>query len=161
MQRANQAWVDGDRIAIFGHSAGGHDVANLLLSREGTPWRAGLMYNGVPDLLASQKHRPWNPNNVRHLGELEENRDAWLAQSPIEYVDSGLDAPLRIHHGTEETTIPIEHIRGFRDRLEAAGSVEGEEFEYHELPGENHTTQVVAENARNVTMFVDFLNRRL
>lgn len=30
----DRTWVDGDRVALFGTSAGGHDVANLLLTRE-------------------------------------------------------------------------------------------------------------------------------
>lgn len=157
----DQEWVDDDRVGIFGHSAGGHDVANLLLTREETPWRAGLMYNGVPDLFAAQAHEPDNPKYTRHLGDPEENWDEWIAQSPIEHVNAGIDAPLRIHHGIEESRIPIEQIREFRARLEETGNVEGEAFEYHELPGENHISQVVAENARNLLMCVDFLDRRL
>lgn len=119
------------------------------------------MYNGIPDLLASQEHEPENPKFTKHLGDPDENTKAWIAQSPIEHVESGFDAPVRIHHGVNDSRIPIEQMRTFRDGLIEAGVTEGEEFEYHELPDEGHGSHVVAQNARNLTMFVDFLNRRL
>ncbi|MFB6146132.1 MAG: prolyl oligopeptidase family serine peptidase [Halobacteriaceae archaeon] len=159
----DREWVSGDRIAIAGHSAGAHAVAALLTTREDTPWRAGLVHNGTLDLFAQQERDDDAPVPTweRSLGDPEENREAWVAQSPIEHVDAGFDAPVRIHQGVKDRRPPVEQARRFRTALREAGHVEGDDFEYHELPGQGHVTDVVAQQARDLLMYVDFLDRRL
>lgn len=154
-----QEWVEEDRIAVLGHSAGGRDVAQLLSIPEQTPWKAGVMYNGSPDLIADYEYEARPVHDP--LGDPAENQDKWHAVSPIENLDSGLNAPLRIHHATEDGTVPIQQARDFRDRLLETGHVEGADFEYHELPREGHGSSVRAENGRNLTMIADFLDRRV
>lgn len=155
-----RSWVDDDRIAVFGHSSGGRDVFMQLLARDTSPWAAGIARNGVTDLRDREQSGTqfWLREQI---GSPEENPDDWARISPIEHADTGLAAPLRIHHACYDTTVQREQARTLRDALCVNGYVKGEDFEYQELSGQGHVTSNVYQNAAELTMIVDFLDRRL
>ncbi len=155
-----RSWVDGDRIAVFGHSSGGRDVYMQLLSRETTPWKAGIARNGVTDLRMRDAVDPewWLREQI---GTPDEHPDEWAHRSPIEYAETGVAAPLRIHHARHDTLVLPEQARMLRDGLCEAGCIEGDDFEYQELAGQGHNTADIYQVAAELSMFVDFLDRRL
>lgn len=155
----DREWVDGDRVALFGHSNGGYAAALQLLTREG--WAAGLV-RAAPLCFRSFAEREGTPGwAVAGVGaDPEEDPARWDDLNPVQQV-SGLTAPLRIHHGEYDDRGTPAEARRFRDALRDAGHVEGEDFEYHTLRGRGHLAGDANEAAAELALLENFLDRRL
>jgi len=151
-------WVDGNRVAVFGHSSGGREVLMQLFTQD--VWQAGLGRCGPADLFARDERNDGSAVMRRAMGPPEENERVWRDQNPLDNVE-GLEKPLRVHHGVHDANVSVTQARALRDELRRAGYVEYVDFEYEELPDTGHLTADIGQNARELTRVVDFLNRRL
>jgi len=137
--------ADPGRVAVVGHSAGGH-LAMWAAARPGLPdgapgahpeirVRAAVALAGVLDLTAAAGDRrsPVGPGVVRLLGgRPDEVPDRYRLGSPAERLPLGL--PQLVLHGEADGTVPPDQSRDYAHRAQEAG----DPVELRLLPGVGH-----------------------
>ena len=140
--------ADPERIGMWGHSMGGYITLRAMVVRDDI--KAGVIWAGViasyPDMLTNwrrnqntvpstipQNARRWRTVLVEEFGAPEENPERWAAISANSYLDE-LSGPVQLHHGTADTSVPVEFSRTLEQQIVAAGGV----VEYFEYPGDDH-----------------------
>jgi dipeptidyl aminopeptidase/acylaminoacyl peptidase len=102
---ADKGWVDRDRLAISGGSAGGYTTLSALTFRDA--FKAGASYYGVSDLevLATDTHK----FEARYLdgliGKYPEQKSIYIERSPIHHTQS-LSCPVAFFQGLEDKIVP-------------------------------------------------------
>ena len=140
--------ADPNRIGMWGHSMGGFITLRSMVSTEDI--RAGVIWAGVvasyPDLFQrwtrgratpGPTRTPW-PNSWRGslteiFGTPEENPKFWDPLSANSYLDE-ISGPIQLHHGTADSTVPLEFSQILYQQMEGIGGV----AELYEYPGDNH-----------------------
>ena len=157
-------WLDGDRVAVFGGSYGGYSAYWQLVQYPGL-YDAGVAWIGITDL--EEMYETTMPHfrtelMEKYLGSPEERPELYRERSPISHVEN-LEAPLLVVHGVNDRRVPASQARHFREALEEAGYVEGEDgdFEYRELGEEGHASTDQDQQLRTFRLLEDFLDRRL
>ena len=144
---ADEYGVDPERIASYGHSAGG-TLAALLGVRD---TRDETAADDDPDLagLSSRVQcvvglAPATDFTIPAMAEqypivfgatIEEDPDAYADASAVSFVDEE-SAPMLLVHGVEDIDVPVEHSRLLAAALEEAGV----EVELVEIPDGYHDT---------------------
>jgi dipeptidyl aminopeptidase/acylaminoacyl peptidase len=77
--------------------------------------------------------RRWRQELTERYGTPEENKQFWDSISPISYV-SDLSGPVQLHHGTADSSVPIEFSDSLAKRIQDVGGV----VEYYRYEGDNH-----------------------
>lgn len=143
------AAADPNRIGMWGHSMGGQITLRAMVVT--TDIKAGVIWAGVvgsyPDLLerwrrpgntpppalTSGQARRWRQELTETYGTPAENPAAWAAISPNSYL-ADLSGPIELHHGTADTSVPIEFSRTLYGQIQATGGT----VNYYEYPGDDH-----------------------
>ena len=92
------AFIDKERVAVFGSSGGGSTTQNLLF-RFPDLYKVGLASAGVPNQLIYN-----TIYEERFMGVLPENRDAYIKCNPLTYAKN-LQGHLLIMHGTGDHNV--------------------------------------------------------
>ena len=164
------AFVDENRIGMWGHSMGGFlTLRAMVLSKD---VRAGVIWAGVvgsyPDLLTKWR-RSGSITPVATLasggrgsrsawstlyGSPEENPEFWNAVSANNYL-ADISGPVQLHHGTSDTSVPTELSEILAEQLEKAGKV----VELYTYQGDDHNIS----NSFNDAMFrtIQFFDKYL
>ncbi len=138
---AEKHGLDGDRIAVWGTSAGGHLVAMLgttgdVESLEGTLGphldqssrvTCVVDYFGPTDFLTMNDHpgridhdADNSPESLLVGGAIQQNKEKARAAAPLTYVTKD-DAPILVAHGSEDPLVPFPQSAVFAKALKAAG----------------------------------------
>lgn len=157
---AAEGIVDPGRVCIVGASYGGYAAMAGLTLDQGV-YRCGVSVAGVSDLRRmvnresrqernrdSQTVRYWN----RSMGAARLNDRALDDRSPA-HLAAGIDGPLLLIHGRDDTVVPIEQSRLMADALRRAGKP----VELIEMAGEDHWLSQSATRRRMLGETIRFL----
>jgi len=130
---AEQGWVDPNRLAIRGGSAGGYTTLCALTFRD--VFHAGASHFGVSDLegLATDTHKFESRYLDRLVGPYPERRDLYIARSPIHHV-ANLNCPVIFFQGLEDKVVPPSQA----ETMVAALRAKGIPVAYLPFAGEQH-----------------------
>lgn len=131
--------ADPERIGVLGHSRGGGIASYLMVisdeidavalyaplhSNQAIVWQR---YDQVFDST-------WPRFDAEVVGSPEANPDGYAMVSPSSYLEL-TSMPVQIHHGGEDSVLPVEWSRGLYETMLALGL----DVEYFEYPGAGHT----------------------
>lgn len=140
--------ADPNRLGMWGHSMGGYlTLRSMVISHD---LRAGVIWAGVvgsyPDLVYRWRPTPiptpdvtvtpssrWRTGWIQMYGSPEDNPDFWASVSANSFL-SDLSGPLQLHHGTADTTVPLEFSKTLNQQMLDAGQT----VELYTYPGAGH-----------------------
>jgi dipeptidyl aminopeptidase/acylaminoacyl peptidase len=117
---AEHGFVDQNRLAIAGGSAGGYTTLCALTFRD--LFKAGASYYGVSDLeaLATDTHKFESRYLDRLIGPYPEKKELYYQRSPIHYCDR-LSCPVIFFQGLEDKIVPPNQAEMMVNALKAKG----------------------------------------
>jgi len=138
VERAGLPYVDTERVGMLGHSMGG-----------GVAWRIAVTQPGLVDAFVQfapvsaderDNFAKWTRRRaevaeaiIAEHGTPEENPAFWDAISPLSFFDR-ITAPILIHHGTADESVPL----AWSEREAAALEAAGKDVRLEVYPGEPH-----------------------
>lgn len=117
---AEKGYVDPNRLAIRGGSAGGYTTLSALTFSN--DFKAGASYYGISDLEAMTRdtHKFESRYLDSLIGPYPERRDRYRERSPIHFTDR-LSCPLILFQGLEDKVVPPNQAEMMVDALRAKG----------------------------------------
>ncbi|MBN1486639.1 MAG: S9 family peptidase, partial [Anaerolineae bacterium] len=100
-----QGWVDGDRLIIRGHSAGGYTTLCALTFHN--IFKAGASYAGIADMeaIAQESHKFEAHYMDTLIGPYPEHAGLYRERSPIYHIE-GLNCPVIFFQGLQDPVVP-------------------------------------------------------
>jgi dipeptidyl aminopeptidase/acylaminoacyl peptidase len=129
------AFVDGDRIGVWGLSYGGFFTVEAM-TRTPTLFRCGVDVAGTVDYRMYYDDPYHNGWTVGRMGTPDEHPGPYDVAAPIDRVDR-LVRPLLVLHGTSDINVPYLHSVRLVDLL----LKHGKDVEFMTYPGEFHYFQ--------------------
>ncbi|WP_028543813.1 S9 family peptidase [Paenibacillus taiwanensis] len=144
-----------EKLFVFGGSYGGY-MTLLLAGRHADYFRAAIDYVGVSNLFTFVKSVPefWKPLMERWLGDPEKDKERFIKDSPITYLDD-MTNPMLIVQGANDPRV----VKEESDQIVEALRAQGRDVEYLVFEDEGHG--VVRKQNEKVLYqtIVDFLKR--
>jgi dipeptidyl aminopeptidase/acylaminoacyl peptidase len=140
-------FVNSTRIGMWGHSMGGPITLESMVVRDDV--KVGVIWAGVvgsyEDLFNRWRRRntptgslsgrggSWRQELSNQYGTPEENPGFWQSLSANSYL-SDISGPLQLHHGTSDSSVPVEFSRTLETQIKDAGK----EVELYIYEGDDH-----------------------
>lgn len=138
-----------EKVGMWGHSMGGYiTLRNMVANKD---IKAGVIWAGVvasyPDLLNNWRRggptripqpgsRSWRVALQEQYGSPETNPEFWNSISANSYV-ADISGPLQLHHGTADSSVPVEFSEKLAQQMKAAGKT----VELYTYPGDDHNLE--------------------
>ena len=146
------AWVDTERIGVFGHSYGGYMVLKCLGRAAGTgTFAAGVSIAPVTRWELYDTHY-----TERYLGTPAGNRAGYDRSSVFPAVEA-IDVPLLLVHGMADDNVLFSHSTELMRALQDAGVP----FELMTYPGSKHALQERSVAIHRYRYLLEFFGRSL
>jgi dipeptidyl-peptidase-4 len=151
---ADSAWVDADRIGIWGWSYGGYMTLMSMLTGEGpSTFTAGLSVAPVTD---------WRLYDTiyteRYMSTPQQNEDGYTNGAPQAYVDSlRSDQSLLLAHGDFDDNVHFQNSVQMIDKLQAAGK----QFQFMMYPKKDHSIAGATTQLHLFRMLTTFVEEHL
>ena len=146
------AWVDGERIGVFGHSYGGYMVLKCLGRAAGTgTFAAGASIAPVTRWELYDTHY-----TERYLGTPAANKAGYARSSVLPAVQA-IDVPLLLMHGMADDNVLFSHSTELMRALQDAGVP----FELMTYPGSKHALQERSVAIHRYRYLLEFFRRNL
>ncbi|MCL1092287.1 S9 family peptidase [Shewanella kaireitica] len=143
-------YVDGDNIAIYGHSYGGY-MALMSLFKAPDYFKAAISGAPVSDWSLYDTHY-----TERYLSHPETNAKGYEASSVLPYV-KGYQSGLLMYHGMADDNVLFENST----RVYKALQDEGKLFQMIDYPGSKHSMRGEKVRVHLYRSLADFLDREL
>ena len=151
---ADSAWVDADRIGIWGWSYGGYMTLMSMLTGEGpSTFAAGLSVAPVTD---------WRNYDTiyteRYMSTPQANPDGYDRGAPLTYADRLTEAQdLLLAHGSSDDNVHPQNTVQMVDTLQAAGK----QFRFMLYPRKTHSLAGGSTRLHLFRMLTDFVEAHL
>lgn len=160
--------ANSEKIGMWGHSMGGYITLRSMVVNGDI--KAGVIWAGVvasyPDMLTNWRRQPqqpqptasglrrWREALTESYGTPQENSTFWNSISANNYLQN-ISGPIQIHHGTADSTVPVEFSTTLDTQLKAVGK----ESQLYLYPGDDHNLSKNLSLAlqRSVTFFDQYL----
>ncbi|MCG9697617.1 S9 family peptidase [Shewanella sp. Isolate11] len=144
------AYVDGDNVAIYGHSYGGY-MALMSLFKAPTHFKAAISGAPVTDWALYDTHY-----TERYLSDPVSNAKGYEASSVFPYV-KGYQSGLLMYHGMADDNVLFENST----RVYKALQDEGKLFQMIDYPGSKHSMRGEKVQNHLYLSLADFLEKQL
>ena len=129
----NYPYCDADRVGMLGGSYGGF-MATWLAGKHGDRFKAICSERAVSNLLSEE----WSSDiatafRTEHGATIVENRDTYVAHSPIQWAQD-ITVPMLLIHSEEDYRCPIAQA----EELWVTLRLLGRDVTFYRFPGENH-----------------------
>jgi dipeptidyl aminopeptidase/acylaminoacyl peptidase len=143
--------ADKERIGLWGHSMGGGIVLRVLIVDPRI--KAGLLYASInADEALNLSHFG---NDGRRETKLKVPGVALKLISPSQFLEE-IIAPLSIHHGADDETVPVKWTQDLCQQLQELGK----QVDCYLYPGQAHTFQNSGDTLF-IKRMIDFYNTKL
>ncbi|QYJ85537.1 S9 family peptidase [Shewanella mesophila] len=144
------SYVDGDNIAIYGHSYGGY-MALMSLFKAPSHFKAAISGAPVTDWSLYDTHY-----TERYLSHPESNAEGYEASSVLPYVKD-YQSGLLMYHGMADDNVLFENST----RVYKALQDEGKLFQMIDYPGSKHSMRGEKVRTHLYRSLADFLEKQL
>lgn len=150
-----QGITNRDKLFLVGGSYGGY-MALLLHGRHADYFRAVVDIFGPSDLFTFVNSVPphWKPIMERWLGDPERDKERFIKDSPVTYLD-GMTKPMLVIQGAKDPRV----VKKESDQIVAKLKEKGRDVEYLVLDDEGHGFSKKENEIKVYQLMLDFLEK--
>jgi dipeptidyl-peptidase-4 len=144
-----RAYIDKDRIAVWGWSGGGSSTLNLMFQYPDI-FKTGIAISAVTNLLFYD-----NIYTERYMGLPQENMAAYISGSPLSHVQ-GLKGNLLVIHGSGDDNVHYSNAEALINELVKYNK----QFQFMEYPNRTHSINEGVGTIQHLsTLYSNFLRK--